>query len=171
MKKILFLLFVLMPMMANAQNDRITEVLGVRFGTTYNEVKSALESKYGKEARLVGDDILLFFDLTYEGIEFSPVFFVFVNNKLNMVKMSILCTSKEEAEEERDNLARIMGAKYQLVKDRDEDGDCYKGATSPLNEDLYGFVIDIQEQTIAMKEELPYVANLVFGPYGYGEDF
>ncbi len=169
MKKLFLLLFMAIPVLANAQNDRITEICGVKFGTSYSSAKTTLEARFGKDES-TNTDYLLFWEKSYAGISFDLIQFKFVASQLNQVKFTIFSKTVQEARSERDKIVEILKRKYSLTQKTDDDGEIsYRGGTSPLNDDKYGFFVYVQASSIL--EEYPFVTVLNYGPYGYGDEF
>lgn len=169
MKKILFFMLFL-PMMAVAQNDVITEVGGIKFGTAYNVAKSQLEASLGKaddEAKLQTGRLISYFDVKWAGITFDDAHFVFKPkgnaDVLNKVFFTYFCQSRQDARVIRDKIASEMKKTYSLQSDDDGKGDIqYGGGTSPVDKNDFGFYISIQKGKL---ERFPYEVVLEYGPY------
>lgn len=168
MKKLLILLLTLMPFIANAQNNRVTEICGVKFGSSYISAKYILEARYGECDIDDEDGDILFLSKEYGGINFDIIGFRFNSSLLNHVLFTILCETIEEARSARDIIAEMLKKQYTLTQKKDHNGEiAFWGGSSPLNPDEYGFFVAIDR--VEGFENYPYGALLCFGPYGYGE--
>lgn len=167
MKKLLILLLALMPFIANAQNNRVTEICGVKFGSSYMSAKYILEARYGK-CDIEDDDDIIFLSKEYNGLNFDMIGFRFNSSLLNHVVFSIMCETKEEARSARDIIAEMLKKQYTLTQKVDNDGEiALWGGSSPFNPDEYGFFVAVDK--VEGFENYPYAAFLCFGPYGYGK--
>lgn len=176
MKKVFLCLLFLIPFMTYAQNEGgiIKEICGVKFGSSLNSAKAILEDKFG-EADDVMDNVILYLGKRYGGIDFDVIVFSFNKNDsgtyLNQVIFSVLTETKTEAEQEKENIANVIRRQYTLSSKKDSEGNVkYFGGTSPLNSNHYGFKVQ-SKMGVLFKERYPWEAQLVYGPYGYGEDF
>ena len=163
----------MIPFVAYAQNDQITEVCGVKFGSSLSSAKAILKDKFG-EADTQTDDAFLYLHKNYGGIAFDIIAFYFTKSGsktyLNKVVFSVVNESKAEAEKERERIAEAVKKKYTLTQKKDSNGNIeYYGGTSPLNSNKYGFFIAMSKTSTF--EKYPWEARLEYGGYGYGEDF
>ncbi len=169
MKKRLLLLLVFMPLLSFAQDNKVTEICGVKFGSTYQATYEHLVGKFGEPSE-TEDDELVFYNKSYGGIRFDVISFSFDLDKLNKVDFCILCETKEEALCERDNIAKVVGRKYHLDEQKGEMGETdYWGGFHPLVPGNYAFYISANTQKLYSSEKYPYRAHLQYGPYGYGQ--
>jgi len=173
MKKVMISLLFLVPFIAYAQNDKVTEICGVKFGSSISSAKAILEEKFG-EAFNVSDESIIYCSKSYGGISFDFLAFQFTKSGsttyLNQAAFTVLHKTKTEAEQERERIAEVLKRKYTLVPRKDSNGDAkYLGGTSPLNSNKCGFVLDISKSSIL--DSYPWSARLIYGGYGYGEEF
>lgn len=166
MKKIL-LLAALMPFLVYAQDERVAEVCGVKFGSSYTSAKYILESRLGT-ADIDEDGYLVFINKSHAGITYDMIGFRFKSNMLNHVLFTFLCETKDDAKSKQKEMVDMMKNNYSLTQKTDQNGEiAYWGGTSPIEPNEYAFVIYIDR--CSGFEGFPYMATLMYGPYGYGE--
>ena len=170
MKKLLLLiLFALSFSSSFAQDDVITEMCGVEFGSDRPTARRILTAKFGEPS---DDDLkyLGFEDIVYAGVKFDIAFFTFQNDGtrsyLNDVMLIILCKTAEQAKNVREYLKGILGNKYELSEGIDGNKfKFYQGGTSPTDSDYYGFKLDIRKDNVTKGGG--YVVRLEYGDYDY----
>ena len=168
MRKVFILAMGLFSVIAAAQNNIISEVCGVKFGTSFNEAKNILNKRYGIPSRVTDDGTLIAYEgKNYDGKVFDQLYFVFEkedNFGFDVAVLSIACRTKNDAEKERDNIADLFKEKYNLDKRKNISGDIvYYGGTSPLNNKGYGFRIEIYKDDDSSLTGESYNARIIFG--------
>ena len=168
MRKVFILAMGLFSVIAAAQNNIISEVCGVKFGTSFNEAKNILNKRYGIPSRVTDDGTLIAYEgKNYDGKVFDQLYFVFEkedNFGFDVAVLSIACKTKNDAEKERDNIADLFKEKYNLDKRKNISGDIvYYGGTSPLNNKGYGFRIEIYKDDDSSLTGESYNARIIFG--------
>ena len=168
MRKMFILTIVFLSVVASAQNNIISEVCGVKFGTSFNEAKNILNKQYGIPSRVTDDGTLIAYEgKNYGGKVFDQLYFVFEkedNFGFDVAVLSIACTTKNDAEKERDNIADLFKEEYNLDKRKNISGDIvYYGGTSPLSNKGYGFKIEIYKDNDSSLTGESYNARIVFG--------
>ncbi len=170
MKKII-LFFAFLPMLAMAQNEVVNEICGVKFGASYNQVKEVVVNRFGTPI-LVSEETILFDHNTYGGLSFDAIFFRFNSSCLDMVNFGVWgYTTKEAAIQERDKIANWLKRKYSLKTKINEDGETvYFGGVSPKRNGDSAFKLLVTTSS-GRDGSLLYNVDLVYGPYGYGDEF
>lgn len=168
MRKVFILTMMFLSVVASAQNNIISEVCGVKFGTSFNEAKNILNKKYGTPSRVTDDGTLIAYEgKNYDGKVFDQLYFVFEkedNFGFDVAVLSIVCSTKNDAETERENIAELFKEKYNLDKRKNSSGDIvYYGGKSPLNNKGYGFKIEIIDDNNSSLRGDSYYARIVFG--------
>ena len=172
MKKLISIFLFLFPMLVNAQSDKITEVCGVKLGSSLTSAKAILNERFGEPFNETDNSLTYTFE-SYGGVDFHFLSFEFTKNGsrtyLNEVSLFSIHETKAEAEEHREQIAEAVKRNYSLSQDTDSDGNRrYRGGTSPLNSGKHGFVIKVFKNN---NEKYPWTSKLGYGPYGYGESF
>lgn len=168
MRNVFILAMVFLSVIASAQDSIISEVCGVKFGTSFNEAKNILNKKFGIPSKVTDDGTLIAYEgKDYEGKVFDQLYFVFEkedNFGFDVAVLSIACSTKNDAEKERDIIADLFKEKYNLDKKKNLSGDIvYYGGTSPLNNKGYGFKIEIYKDNNSSLTGDLYNARIVFG--------
>lgn len=171
-----FLILILVPIFSTAQNNIISEVCGIKFGTSFDVAKDVLNKKYGVSSRISDDkNIIVYDNRNFEGKVFEHMYFVFENEDnygFDYAVFTVVCKTKSEAEKEREDIAEIIKKKYVLETKRDIYGDiAYYGGTSPLNRERYGLKIEIikdkitvtRDKKLSLKEDI-YTVCIVIDP-------
>lgn len=181
MKKILLLFFCILAQICSAQEQTFEEfyesqfcrsVCGVKFGDSYENVKSSLEKKYGSPNALYTDeDNIVYLYKSYCGILFSVIDFSFQRDEkgsyLNQCVMCINCRTAQDAKEKREKIWSKIKGKYSPWNEGvDKNGfKYYSGGISPIGyED--GFCVDIVKYSEPVDGYL-YYARIMYGPYNY----
>lgn len=167
-KIILFFLLAIASASCFAQSDVVTEMCGVKFGSDRPTARTILTNKYGDpsmdELNAIGFD-----NVTYAGIKFDYIFFTFQNDGvrsyLSECMMGFICDTAEEAKNGREYLKGILGNKYEMQEDIDDNKfKCYFGGTSPVNSDEYAFKLYVTKNTTDKKG---YFVCLKYGEFDY----
>ena len=168
MKKNLFLLM-LMPMMAFAQNDVVTEVCGVKFGSPYEVVKKELEEQVGKMHDDSDKNTIIYWGKSCMNVDFDVLLFYFEYKKgisyFDSAVFVILCKTMEEAVEAKEEIATALKTKNYSMNVYSGQ-HIISGGISPTNSHKKGFYIRIEEG-VTMPEKYPFEVTLAFGPYDY----
>ncbi|MDY6437601.1 MAG: hypothetical protein SPK85_00615 [Prevotella sp.] len=171
MKQIISIILFLVPLFVNAQSDKITEVCGVKLGSSLTSAKTILNEKFGEPFNET-DNSLTYCFKSYGGVDFTVLCFEFAKSGsrtyLNEITFFSIHETKAEAEKHKEQIAEAVRRNYSLTKETDSDGIKYKGGISPLNSNHYGFVISVFKNK---NEEYPWTSRLRYGPYGYGDSF
>lgn len=155
--------------------QKVTEICGVKFGTSYEDAKRILENKYGEAEYDYkhSKESLKFANKTYAGISFDAIFFLFQSDGyrtyMNGCVFAIDANTAEDAKEKRDGLYNCLSGKYYMDDGIDKNGfKYYIGGISPINENYAAFIIDIVklDKDLAKKYN-PYIARLKYGRYNY----
>lgn len=157
------------------ESQIVTEICGVKFGTSYEVAKEMLENKYGSSEYdfTHSKQTISFKNKKYAGIIFDTIHFLFQSDGyrtyMNGCVFILDANTAEEAKEKRDLLYKRLSEKYFMVEETDKNGfKYYIGGISPLNSDDFAFVINV----IKYDKELaklynPYAARLMYGTYDY----
>lgn len=172
MKKILSIILFIVPLFVNAQSDKITEVCGVKLGSSLTSAKAILNDRFGEPFNETENSLTYAFD-SYGGVDFEILNFIFAKNGsrtyLNDVSLCSIHETKAEAEKHLEQIAEAVRRNYSLTQKTDSDGNRkYQGGTSPLNSGHYGFTISVFKND---NETYPWTSRLRYGPYGYGDNF
>lgn len=165
-KKSLLLLLMLLPIMASAQkNEKVTSFMDAPFGGTRSEVKKALKKhKLGKPDFVLGEDEWDYSDVTFEGVKYDNIRFLFANERLDAVGIS----KKVQSYAEIQTLVNAMQRKYTLYEDERSKGSdevfTYLGGVSHLDNSKYAFWI-----MIVKGDDGHWLYEVNYGPYGYGK--
>ena len=152
--------------------QKVTEICGVKFGTSYEDAKRILENKYG-EAYKHSKQSIIFKYKNYAGISFDRISFLFQSDGyrtyMNGCVFAIDANTAEDAKEKRDGLYNCLSGKYYMDEEIDKNGfKYYIGGVSPVNENNAAFIIDIVKLNKDLaKKYNPYIARLKYGRYNY----
>ena len=155
--------------------QRVTEICGVKFGTSYEDAKRILENKYGEAEYDYkhSKESLTFANKTYAGISFDTILFLFQSDGyrtyMNGCVFAIDSNTAEDAKEKRELLYNRLSGKYYMDDRIDKNGfKYYIGGFSPINENDAAFIIDIVKYDADVaKKYNPYAARLMYGRYNY----
>lgn len=156
---------------ADTEATTCTEICGVKFGEEFENAKNILENKLGREQAYAENYELIFSNKSYAGVSFDTLIFGFqsdgANTYFNKCVLCITAKNAEDAKKKRDYLYQVLSDKYfMLSKTDNENFKYYVGGTSPINEDAFGFYIDI------FHKGKFWSARLYYGPYNYvNEEF
>ncbi len=172
MKRIALILLLLAPLCVVAQesaDDVVYNIMGVRFGSMRNVVSNTLEQSYGSlDFNDASETYVAYLDKYYDGTTWDFIAFYFSKkNKFYKCVMSILCTTLDEARDERDRLGRRLRQQGNalVTKYKSDDGEAYYlGGTSPTDENQYGYTIEVSTSSVTGK---PYSAMISYGAYDY----
>ena len=155
--------------------QRVTEICGVKFGTSYETAKRILENKYGDAEYDYSHSkqIITFNNKNYAGIYFDAIHFLFQSDGhktyMNCCIFIIDTNTAEEAKKKREILHQRLSEKYYMETRTDDNGfKYYLGGLSPLD-NRYAFYIDVLKygREVARNHHYPYAARLYYGPYDY----
>ncbi len=153
--------------------QRVTEICGVKFGTSYETAKRILENKYGDAEydSSHSKQTIVFKNKKYAGIYFDSIHFLFQSDGyktyMNGCIFAIHVNTVEEAKKMRDFLHQRLSEKYYMEKGIDDNGfKYYFGGISPLV-NTSAFTIGIVKFSEIAKNITPYAARLYYGPYDY----
>ena len=154
------------------EKERVKEICGIPFGTSYSEASRRLQNKYGESDYFSDKEKIIYKNKTYAGISFDVIYFLFESDGLssfmNGCTFILNAKSLKEARTKLKMLHDKLEKKYTLSEDKDDRGEsCYAGGFSPLD-NKYAFTIDIlkYEGDIA-KNYSPYSVRLMYGRYSY----
>ena len=172
MKKIISIILFIVPLFVNAQSDKITEVCGVKLGSSLSSAKTILNERFGEPYNETENKLSYTFE-SYGGVYFDFLMFEFTKNGsrtyLNEVSLFSVHETKAEVEKHREQIAEAVKRNYSLTQQTNSEGNLtYKGGRSPLNSGHYGFVISIFDNEIG---RFRWISRLRYGPYGYGDSF
>ena len=171
MKKILSIILIFAPLFVNAQSDKITEVCGVKFGSSLTSAKPILKERFG-EPFYETENNLTYALQNYGGIGFHYIKFDFTKNGsrtyLNEVNFMSFFATKADAEEHNKQLTDVVRRNYSLTQKTKDSYRIYCGGGNPLNSGLPGFSIYVYKHS---NVELPWSSRIAYGPYGYGDNF
>lgn len=163
-----------LPVVCNAQNHErkiITEVCGVKFGSSYEECKQILKNRFGRYNYMLTDEEYIFFnDKQYAGFNFGLIFFHFQRDAngsyLNECGMCKDCKTADEAKQVRDDIKSELEKKYFVV---DAIGDYgfkfYMAGFGPLGNSV-GLWLEVCKYDKPIRG-FPYFVRLRYGPYDY----
>lgn len=158
------------------EKQKVKEICGIQFGTSYEKTKRMLENKYGLPDYNPDKTHIVYTNKSYAGISFNSIHFFFQSDGLNSYFNGCIfvleANSLREAEQKCKLLYNKLSEKYIIVSDKDSDGNVYYyGGISPIPDDeKTAFAIDILKYNI--RNSVPYAARLVYGRYNYvKEDF
>ena len=179
MKQILFIIAMLFSLVsAHAQNkesadstnresERITEICGVKFGTTYEHALNILTDTQGKPDITSDNNSIYYKDKLYRGIEFDSIYFIFANNDQETFLTTCFFYYNTDKEEDAKVIFHLLydtlSKKYELTKieSSDESIEFYEGGLSPID-DSRGFSIGLNKVL-----GTHYSVSLCYGPYEY----
>lgn len=156
---------------ADTEATTCTEICGVKFGEEFENAKSILENKFGREQAYAENYELIFANKSYAGVWFDTLIFGFqsdgTNTYFNKCVLCLTAKNAEDAKRKRDYLYQVLSDKYFMLSKIDTDKfKYYVGGTSPVNEDDFGFYIDVFHKGNF------WSARLYYGPYNYvNEEF
>jgi len=176
------LLFLLLVLSAGCQaqtNERnvITEVCGVKFGSSYEECKAKLKNKFGDYDYDFTDKEYIWFKYKYyAGYLFDDIFFHFQRDGngsyLNECGMCKDCKTADEAKQVRDDIKSSLEKKYRVV---DAIGDYgfkfYMAGYGPMRKSI-GIWLEVckydkDDKYVKLLKRYPYFVRLRYGPYEY----
>lgn len=190
MKKLLFLLPLLLSAYVSfaqgmdndeiseyIESQRVKEICGIPFGTSYEEASNSLYNKYGSPEYNINNskESITYKNKKYAGILFDTIYFLFQSDGrrsyMNGCVFIIKADDAEEAKKNRDMLYKKLSEKYRMLVYTDEnDFKYYVGGFSPTGGDDAAFVIDVvkykYEKEVARLFH-PYAARLMYGLYEY----
>lgn len=165
MKNLVLFLFLLIPSVVFSQ----TSICGVDFGSSYSTAETVLENKFGDKDALFSDKTQIVFERKmYAGRLWSKMFFMFQSDGyqryFNRCILIRECDNAKEAKEIRDAIKTQMEEKYFIKDYKDDDTGFvfYLGGTSPTDNNMPGFSIEI----LKFKDK-GYAVRLDYGPYNY----
>ena len=165
---------------------QVTEIFGIKFGSSMDEVSKKMKAKYGNPSRTNG------FNITYEGLRYAGIWFddIFLKFQSDGVKtyfnyciFGIRCKTLNEAWEKQKRLAELLEKKYYVYwVDENSPRPGFAACISPLYsnksqiaEDVFelaneiikncGITCDIID--ISEMSGTPYSVRLMYGPYEY----
>lgn len=155
------------------ERNKIKEICGIPFGSTYQKVLKITENKFGRKDIISSNNLIAYSDKYYAGIMFSKIYFQFQsdgeNSYFNDCMFVISKKTYEEAKEQLDILLNKLSQKYTVKELDDEYGKSYYGGISPLSNEKIGFVIGLMKHE---ETENEYSVCLRYGPYNYvNEEF
>lgn len=146
--------------------DYTASICGVDFGTDFETAKTILENKFGRESAYAENYELRFRNKAYAGVFFNDLIFGFQSDSndtyFNKCVLCIEAKDAEDAKKKRDYLHKVLRDKYFIVARIDDNKfKFYNGGTSPLNDEDWGFFIDVYH------EGKYWCARLFYGPFNY----
>lgn len=166
-----FMLF--LPLMASAQDKVITEVAGIKFGSSYAVVKDKLERLLGPLANNEYNkinDAIYYEDVSYQDYTFDVMMMKFAQKRdvtlLDYVSFISMFATQSEASQTMDKIADSLSKSHTIYQ---LDNGYLAGGISPLDKDDYGFLLFVKETSTGSKDRYPYSVILKYGPYGYGK--
>ena len=165
-KIILFFLLAIASSSCFAQNDVVTEICGVKFGSNRPTARSILTAKYG-DPNMDELNLIEFDNVRYAGISFDFGYFSFqtdgIRSYFNECILGFFADTADDAKRKREFLKGILGNKYEIQEDIEEDKfKCYYGGTSPVDSDEYAFKLYITKIP-----KSGYLVSLKYGEFDY----
>lgn len=159
------------------EENGVTEVCGVPFGSSYEKSKKMLVEKYGEcDKQNSTKDCLSFNCKRYEGLLFSSLSFMFERNgetyNFNKAEFRVDTKTKEEAVRLKKMIDEKLSKRYKIYKVLDK-GNIHLSVggicPAPLDEELddYAFTVDIQKNEKPVKSGNMYVVRIIYGPYKF----
>lgn len=159
------------------EENGVTEVCGVPFGSSYEKTKKMLMEKYGEcDKQNTTKDCLSFSCKRYEGLLFSKLSFMFERNgetsHLNKAEFRVDTKTKEEALQLKKLIDEKLSKRFKIYKVLDE-GEIHLsvGGICPApfdgNPNDYGFTVDIQKHEKPTRNGNMYVVRIIYGPYKF----
>ena len=154
------------------ERQRVKEICGVPFGSSYEKTKEILENKYGYPDYNPDKTMITYDHKTYGGITFDKIQFLFQSDRthsyLNGCVFILSAKSLDEAKMKQEMLHEKLSEKYIMYDRTDENGKYYIGGYSPISNDEAGFNIDILKfNSKIAKDFYPYAARLFYGRYNF----
>ena len=149
MKKVLFLLFILLPFMASAQ--KVKQICDVKLGMSFDKTREKLSKTLGKSTDYSPNKYIQYQNQAYEGIHYDKITFFFGHKNsflqtgpigLNEVQFLIMCEDMDEAIEKCRQIASVMRKQYEVEELQTQDGfPGFYGGENPQNDALRGFSV------------------------------
>ena len=162
------------------EENRVTELCNIPFGSSYKTSKKILAEKYGDCDYLTSTkDCLAYRDKFYSGILFTDLFFMFQSDGeatyFNKAVLSKDTKTKEEAVQLKKYLDEKLSKKYQLYKILDEGNTCLSmGGICPTpSEGVFGgyaISVDVLNFDVPTREGCMHAVRIMYGPYDYVEE-
>ena len=167
---------------------QVKSVCGVAFGTNRENAFSFLKNKYGNPSNLSTNNMIVFDNIKYGGIDFDSVIFMFQsdgkNSYLNTCIFVKRAKTKTKAEQIMDLYFTSLSKKYYLSSTSDKNGfRCYGGGVSPLWDGHWStlfegkeggnFLTAVYTDVIEYDKEIAningylYGVRIIYGPYEY----
>ena len=163
-----------------AEDNRVTEICNIPFGSSYETSKKILSSKYGDCDILTSSkDCLAYRDKFYSGILFTDLFFMFQsdgkNSYFNKAVLSKDTKTKDEAVQLKKYLDEKLSKKYQLYKILDEGNACLSmGGICPTpSEGVFGgyaISVDVLNFDVPTRKGCMHAVRIIYGPYEYVDE-
>lgn len=161
------------PMDSIVNQQTVTEICGISFGTSYEDTRKLLENKYGRPDYYPDRTIITYKNKIYADITFDAIHFLFqsdgVNSYLNGSVFVLKAKTAKDARQKRDFLRDRLGRKYKLMSDEDENGfKFYYGGKAPTQDGTFAFHIDVIKYEEGIYQLIPaYAARIAYGRYNY----
>ncbi len=155
------------------ERQRVKEICGIPFGSSYENTKEILENKYGYPDYNPDKTVISYRNKTYGGITFDAIHFLFqsdgIYSYLNGCVFILSANSLGEAKMKQKMLHEKLSEKYIMSDGTDDNGNLYYiGGYSPIPNDGAGFSIEILKYDSELAKRFkPYAARLVYGRYNF----
>lgn len=155
------------------KKQTVREICGVPFGSSYDEAKRILESKYGYPEYYPDRTTISYKNKNYAGLNFDAIHFLFQSDGHKSYMSGCIfimnANSLSEAKAKQDILYKKLSEKYLMLDGVDSNGSkYYYGGYSPLEDGSLAFTIDILKYDDKLSKLFyPYAARLTYGRYDY----
>ena len=127
------------------EDNKVTKICNIPFGTSYKDAKNILTEKYGSYDYLASTkDCIIYRHKSYAGSLFTKLLFMFQSDGENSYfNKAVLCKetrTKEEAVRFKHSIDDRLSKQYQIYNILDDDSDCLSlGGICPVPSDgIYG---------------------------------
>lgn len=158
----------------NGQLQRVTEVCGVAFGTSYEAAKEKIVDTFGEPVNAVNNSSIFYRDIDFDGVTFNTVYFMFDSDArasyMSSCMLYVNLETEEEAKEVLKQLYDKLSAKYILTPCEEPEAEiieCYKGGRSPIDD---GMGLSLVLGKYLKVGGFGYSILLSYGPYQYVRD-
>lgn len=162
------------------EDNKVTGICNVPFGSSYEKAKKILEEKYGDYDFLESTkDCITYRDKFYGGMHFSYMHFMFQSDgEYSYFHRAVLCENcktKDEAVRLKQSIDEKLSKQYQLFKVLDEGNTYFSiGGISPApGEGVFGgyaLGVDILEYSKPTRNGCQFAVRIMYGPYEYVEE-
>lgn len=167
----------------NLEKQQVSNIGGIAFGISRDNALELLRNKYGEPEYNPRSTIISYKNIKYAGYDFDAVHFLFQSDGINSYFNSCIfikeAKTRKEVIEKQEKLYQILSGKYELYKDKTDNGfDTYGGGISPLWDGHWynlsdEFYTALHTDIIEYENDLVeiygnrYATRLIYGPYNY----